>query len=171
MKKILAVVACMTAVVAHAESNTNVTKGTKMSVAKSGDTVKIHYTGTLNDGSKFDSSEGRAPLEFKIGSGQVIPGFDKAATGLAVGEEKTVTIPAAEAYGAHDANLVNKVDRAQMPKEITLEKGLQLNARSPQGGVMTFVVVDFDDKNVTLDANHPLAGKDLTFKVKLVSIN
>lgn len=141
-----------------------------MTQAAKGDTVLVHYTGTLEDGEQFDSSAGREPLEFTIGSGQVIAGFDDALTGMAVGETKQVTIPADEAYGAHDPQLMHKVAREQVPAEIELETGLALQAQDQAGNPIRFVVVEFDGDTVTLDANHPLAGKDLTFDLELVEV-
>lgn len=141
-----------------------------MSEAKSGDTVNIHYTGTLADGSVFDSSEGRDPLQFTLGSGQVIPGFDIAVTGMTVGEKKTVTIPADQAYGQPDPRAVQAIPRANIPAEIPLEVGLQLQATGPMGQPIAVTVVEISDTEVTLDANHRLAGKDLTFALELVSI-
>lgn len=141
-----------------------------MSTAKSGDKVRIHYTGTLNDGSVFDSSEGRDPLEFTLGSGQVIPGFDTGVTGMAVGEKKTIEIPCAEAYGESNPGAIQDVPRDQIPAEIPLEVGLQLQMQSPQGQVIPVSVTTVTDDTVTLDANHALAGKDLTFALELVSI-
>ncbi len=141
-----------------------------MTEVKSGDKVRIHYTGTLNDGSVFDSSQGRDPLEFVVGSGQVIPGFDKAVTGMATGEQKTVTIPADEAYGQPDPRAIQAIPRENIPAEIPLEIGLQLQAQSPQGHPIPVTVVEISETEVTLDANHRLAGKDLTFALELVSI-
>ncbi len=141
-----------------------------MTEVKSGDKVRIHYTGTLNDGSVFDSSQGRDPLEFVVGSGQVIPGFDKAVTGMATGEQKTVTIPADEAYGQPDPRAIQAIPRENIPAEIPLEVGLQLQAQSPQGHPIPVTVVEISETEVTLDANHRLAGKDLTFALELVSI-
>ncbi len=141
-----------------------------MTAAKSGDTVRIHYTGTLSDGSVFDSSEGRDPLEFTLGSGQVIPGFDNGVTGMEVGEKKTIEIPSDEAYGPVHEEARQDVPRAQIPDEIPLEVGIQLQMQSPTGQVVPVTVVAITDEAVTLDANHPLAGKDLTFSLELVSI-
>jgi FKBP-type peptidyl-prolyl cis-trans isomerase 2 len=141
-----------------------------MTAAKSGDTVRIHYTGTLSDGSVFDSSEGRDPLEFTLGSGQVIPGFDTGVTGMTVGEKKTIEIPSDEAYGPVHDEARQDVPRAQIPAEIPLEVGIQLQMQSPTGQVVPVTVVAITDEAVTLDANHPLAGKDLTFALELVSI-
>ena len=141
-----------------------------MTEVKSGDKVRIHYTGTLNDGSVFDSSQGRDPLEFVVGSGQVIPGFDTAVTGMTTGEQKTVTIPADEAYGQPDPRAIQAIPRENIPAEIPLEVGLQLQAQSPQGQPIPVTVVEISETEVTLDANHRLAGEDLTFALELVSI-
>ncbi|MBO9465503.1 peptidylprolyl isomerase [Tropicibacter sp. R15_0] len=141
-----------------------------MTQAKSGDTVRIHYTGTLDDGSTFDSSAGRDPLEFKLGSGQVIPGFDKGVDGMTVGEKKTIHIPADEAYGQKDDRAVQAIPRENIPDDIPLEVGIQLQMQSPTGQVMPVTVTEVTDTEVTLDANHPLAGKDLTFELELVSV-
>ena len=141
-----------------------------MTQAKTGDTVRIHYTGTLDDGTQFDSSSGRDPLEFQVGSGQIIPGLDKAIPGMAVGEAKTVTVPADEAYGQPNPQAMQAVPRAEIPAEIPLEIGTQLQVQTPTGQVMPVTVVAVSDSEVTLDANHPLAGKDLTFAIELVEI-
>ncbi|MCW9042406.1 MAG: peptidylprolyl isomerase [Pseudopelagicola sp.] len=141
-----------------------------MTAAKSGDTVRIHYTGTLSDGSVFDSSEGRDPLEFTLGSGQVIPGFDTGVTGMTVGETKTIEIASDDAYGPVQEEARQDVPRAQIPAEIPLEVGIQLQMQSPTGQVVPVTVVEITEEAVTLDANHPLAGKDLTFALELVSI-
>ena len=141
-----------------------------MSQAKSGDTVKIHYTGTLDDGTQFDSSAGREPLEFEIGSGQVIPGFDKAVEGMAVGDSKSVRLEAAEAYGPHHDALVQQVDRNLLPDDLNPETGMALQSQSPDGQVMQFVVTEVSDASITVDANHPLAGQALSFDIELVGI-
>jgi FKBP-type peptidyl-prolyl cis-trans isomerase 2 len=141
-----------------------------MSEARTGDTVKVHYTGTLDDGTQFDSSAGREPLAFILGSGQVIGGFDAAVAGMSVGDVKTVTIPAADAYGAHDPQRVQQVPRAAIPPEIELHPGLMLSAQGPNGQALSFKVTAFDDEQVTVDGNHPLAGQDLTFALELVEI-
>lgn len=139
--------------------------------AVNGDTVQVHYTGSLGDGSVFDSSEGGSPLDFTVGSGQVIPGFDKAVTGMNIGEKKTFTIPAEEAYGEHDPRMVQDVPRTELPPEMTLEIGMQLSASSPDGRELRLVITEISDETVRLDANHPLAGEDLTFAIELVAIN
>ncbi|MBS8262313.1 peptidylprolyl isomerase [Roseibium polysiphoniae] len=141
-----------------------------MTEVKAGDSVAIHYKGTLSDGTVFDSSEGRDPLQFTVGSGQIIPGLDKALPGMTVGEEKTVNIPSEEAYGAKDPNATQPVPRDQFPTDIPLEVGTQLQVQTPDGQLMTVSIVEVGEENVVLDANHPLAGKDLTFEFSLVSI-
>ncbi|WP_176085048.1 peptidylprolyl isomerase [Martelella sp. HB161492] len=141
-----------------------------MAEAKSGDTVRIHYVGTLNDGSTFDSSEGRQPLEFTIGAGQIIPGLDREISGMAVGDSRTVTVVSVEAYGPHDPAKVQSVPRSAMPEGVPVEPGLRLQARTPNGEMLPLVVTAVDAEQVTVDANHPLAGQDLTFKVDLVEI-
>lgn len=141
-----------------------------MSHAKSGDTVKIHYTGTLADGTKFDSSAGREPLEFAIGSGQVIPGFDSAVDGMAVGDNKTVDIPPEEAYGQRHDQLIQQVPKSALPEEITPEAGMQLQSQSPDGQIMNLVVTEVAEETITVDGNHPLAGETLTFDIELVEI-
>jgi peptidylprolyl isomerase len=142
-----------------------------MTEVKAGDTVRIHYTGTLEDGSKFDSSEGRDPLEFAVGQGQIIPGLDKAIPGMKVGDKKQVTVPAAEAYGEFNPQAMQTVPRSQVPAEIPLEVGLGLQLQTPNGQVIPATVSEVTDESVTLDMNHPLAGKDLTFDFEVVGIN
>jgi peptidylprolyl isomerase len=141
-----------------------------MTQAKSGDTVRIHYTGTLNDGTEFDSSAGREPLEFALGGGQVIPGFDSAVDGMAVGENKTVTIAADQAYGERHDQLVQEVPKNALPDEIEPAVGMQLQSQSPEGHVMNLVITEVADETITLDGNHPLAGQALTFAIELVEI-
>ncbi len=141
-----------------------------MSQAKSGDTVKIHYTGTLEDGTQFDSSQGRDPLEFQLGSGQVIPGFDKAVEGMAVGESKRVAIPPEEAYGEHQDQMVQDVPKSALPPEIEPEVGMALSARGQDGAEMRLTVTGVNDDTITVDGNHPLAGKELNFDIELVNI-
>jgi len=141
-----------------------------MTTAKSGDTVRIHYTGTLDDGTEFDSSSGRDPLEFALGGGQVIPGFDSAVDGMAVGENKTVTIPPGEAYGERHEQLVQEVPKSALPDEIDPAVGMHLQSRSPEGQVLNLVVTEVADASITVDGNHPLAGQALTFDIELVEI-
>jgi len=141
-----------------------------MSQVKSGDTVQLHYTGTLTDGTTFDSSAGRDPLEFVVGSGQIIPGLDKALPGMSVGEKKTVEIPCAEAYGEANPDARQAVPRSEIPDHIPTDPGTQLQMQSPDGQVVPVMVVEATETEITLDANHPLAGKDLTFDIELVDI-
>jgi peptidylprolyl isomerase len=142
-----------------------------MSQAKSGDSVKIHYTGTLDDGTQFDSSAGREPLAFDLGSGQVIPGFDKAVDGMSVGESKSVNIVAEDAYGPHQAQMVQEVPRSALPEDMEPTEGMGLQAQSPDGGVANLVVTSVQEDSITVDGNHPLAGKALNFDIELVSID
>lgn len=141
-----------------------------MSKAKTGDTVHIHYTGTLTNGSEFDSSVGRDPLEFTIGAGQIISGLDSEVAGMAVGDTKTVTVPADEAYGPRNPEAVQEVPRSAVPENIDLVVGKQLQATTADGGNMVVTVAAISDDTVTMDANHPLAGEDLVFEVELVKI-
>ncbi|ARU01540.1 FKBP-type peptidyl-prolyl cis-trans isomerase [Yoonia vestfoldensis] len=141
-----------------------------MTQAKEGDTVQIHYTGTLQDGATFDSSAGRDPLEFVVGSGQIIPGLDAAIPGMEVGDKKTVHVPCAEAYGDHNPDAQQAVPRDNIPADIPLDPGTQLQMQTPQGQVVPVTVAAVTETEVTLDANHPLAGKDLTFAVEVVAI-
>ena len=141
-----------------------------MSKAETGNTVKVHYTGRLDDDTQFDSSAGRDPLEFTLGTGQVIPGFEEAVTGMALGDTKTVTIPAEQAYGPHHADLVLVVERNQIPPHINPEVGQQLEIHQQDGRAAAVVITEVTDESVSLDANHPLAGQDLIFDLELVEI-
>ncbi len=134
---------------------------------ESGKTVKIHYKGTLNDGTVFDSSEGRDPLEFETGAGMVIPGFDQAVQGMDVGETRTVTIPCAEAYGEKRDEMVGEVPRSQLPEGLEPQVDMMLEMRS-QDQVLPVRIVAVADEHITIDANHPLAGHDLTFELTVV---
>lgn len=142
-----------------------------MSQAKSGDTVKIHYTGTLDDGTQFDSSKDREPLEFEVGSGQVIPGFDKAVEGMSVGEEKSVNIASDDAYGPHHAQMVQEVPKSALPQGLEPETGMGLQAQGQDGQPINLLVTEVNEESITVDANHPLAGKDLNFDIELVDID
>jgi peptidylprolyl isomerase len=142
-----------------------------MQHAKRGDTVHVHYRGTLADGSEFDSSAGSDPISFTIGAGEVIPGFESAVEGMGTGEKKTHTIPADDAYGERRDELVFTVAREQMPPGSEVEVGDMLRIGFPDGSNAAVSVAALDDASVTLDANHPLAGKDLTFELELVSID
>jgi|ERR687892_1834042 FKBP-type peptidyl-prolyl cis-trans isomerase 2 len=141
-----------------------------MAQAQNGTKVKVHYTGKLDDGSVFDSSEGREPLEFTVGEGQVIPGFEEGVVGMEPGDTKTLNIPSDEAYGPHRPEGVFEVERAEIPPSIPLQEGMRLQAN--QGGrTIELTVVEFDQSKVTLDGNHPLAGQDLTFDIQLVEVS
>ena len=141
-----------------------------MQIAKRGDTVRVHYRGTLQDGSEFDSSAGSDPIVFTIGAGEVIPGFEHAIEGMSEGQKKTERIPAGEAYGEHRDELVFQVDRQQMPEGSDVEVGDMLRVGFPDGSSAAVQVAALDEQSVTLDANHPLAGKDLTFELELVKV-
>ena len=137
---------------------------------EAGKTVKVHYKGTLNDGTVFDSSEGRDPIEFEMGDGNVIPGFETAVGEMAIEETKSVTIPSGEAYGDVNEDMVGLVPRSSLPEDIEPEVGMVLSMQSPDGE-MPVRIVEMDEENLTLDANHPLAGKDLTFELTLVEVS
>lgn len=141
-----------------------------MSQAKQGDTVQIHYKGTLDDGTVFDSSEGRDPLEFAVGSGMIIPGLDDAIPGMAVGDKKVVNVPCAQAYGEVNTENRQAVPRDQFPDDIPMEVGTQLQMQGEGGQVMVVTIAEVAETEVTLDANHALAGKDLTFAIEMVGI-
>ncbi|QDZ10152.1 FKBP-type peptidyl-prolyl cis-trans isomerase [Devosia ginsengisoli] len=141
-----------------------------MTEAKMGDVVRINYTGRLTNGTQFDSSAGKEPLEFTIGLGQVIKGLEAHVAGMEPGNKSTVTIPCAEAYGPHRAEAIQTLDRAKVPSGIDVRPGTQLQARTADGGVLPITVVEVDEQSVKVDANHPLAGQDLVFDVELVEI-
>lgn len=141
-----------------------------MAKAKHGDTVQTHYTGRLDNGTVFDSSAGREPLQFTIGNGQIIPGFEQAVIGMNPGDSKTVTIPADQAYGPYRDDMIIVAKRADIPADINPNVGDKLEMHQPNGAVFLVIVTDISDTSVTLDANHPLAGKDLTFDLELVGI-
>ena len=138
--------------------------------AKKGDKVKVHYTGKLEDGSVFDSSGGDSPLEFTLGQGQVIPGFDQGVLGMEPGESKVLNIPVDQAYGPHNPDAVFEIDRSELPPDIPLEVGLRMQGNQPGGRVAEITIVEFDDAKVKMDSNHPLAGQALNFDIKLVEI-
>ncbi|WP_170367886.1 FKBP-type peptidyl-prolyl cis-trans isomerase [Ruegeria arenilitoris] len=142
-----------------------------MTAIKQGDTVRIHYTGTLRDGNVFDSSEGRDPLEFAVGSGQIIPGLDAALPGMEIGEKKRVEVDCQDAYGPINPAMRQDVPREGIPDDIPLDPGTQLQMQTPDGQALPVMVVDANEETVTLDANHPLAGQDLIFDIEVVSIN
>jgi peptidylprolyl isomerase len=141
-----------------------------MKKAKKGDSVKAHYTGKLDDGTVFDSSRDRGPLEFSVGQSQVIKGFEDAVIGMSEGESKTVTVAPEEAYGSRREDLVITLKRSQIPPGIELREGLHLQMRQQDGTVFNVMVSGLSEDQVTLDANHPLAGKDLTFEIEVVEI-
>ncbi len=138
--------------------------------AETGDTVRVHYTGRLQDGSIFDTSEGDEPLEFTLGQGQLIPGFEDAIIGMQVGDNKTVTIPVDEAYGPFREDLVLEVSRDELPDDVEPEAGMQLQSSQPDGSVIIFTITEVSDTTVKVDGNHPLAGQVLTFDIELVEI-
>lgn len=141
-----------------------------MQQVKKGDKVKVHYTGTLEDGTVFDSSMGHEPLQFQVGGGQVIEGFDEAVIGMGAGEKKTVLIPCAKAYGETQNDLIMEVALEQVPPDLKPEIGMRLEVGGTDGQLLKVTVVGLTDKVVVLDANPPLAGKDLIFALELVSI-
>jgi len=141
-----------------------------MADAKSGDTVKVHYTGKLEDGTVFDSSADREPLQFTIGEGNIVPGFENAVVGMSPGQSKTETIPCTEAYGPRQEELIQTIDRSAIPADIALQEGQRLQVSQPNAQPLVVTVTDVKDDSVTLDGNHMLAGKDLIFEIELVEI-
>ena len=143
-----------------------------MAQAKAGDSVQVHYTGKLTDGTVFDSSEGRDPLQFVVGSGMVIKGFDEGVEGMAVGDTKTVHIPVEDAYGSASEDMIFEFDRQMIPDDIPLEVGMTLNMHQDgEARVIPVIVRAVSESHVILDANHPLAGHDLVFDIQLVGVN
>jgi len=138
--------------------------------AETGDTVKVHYTAKLVNGEAVDTSINREPLEITLGEGQVIAGFEQAILGMKVGENKTVTVPADQAYGAYREDMIMEVSKSELPEDLALEVGMELRATQPDGTVLIFTIKDIADTKVTVDANHPLAGEDLTFDIELIEI-
>ena len=141
-----------------------------MANAKDGDRVKVHYTGSLEDGTVFDSSRDGDPLEFTLGEKHVIPGFEKALQGMAVGDTKKVIIPCEEAYGRYKEEHVGYVDRSHLPQNVELEVGMVLEAQAPDGQVSKVRIKELTEESVVLDGNHPLAGLALTFEIELVEL-
>jgi FKBP-type peptidyl-prolyl cis-trans isomerase 2 len=141
-----------------------------MQQVKKGDKVKVHYHGRLTSGETFDKSEGREPLEFEVGSGSVIVGFDEGVTGMAVGEKKTITIPADEAYGPSNPDMLIEMPKDRFPKDMEVEVGMPIGMSDGQGQQFQVIVKEIKEDSVILDANHPLAGKDLVFDLELVDI-
>lgn len=142
-----------------------------MSQAKQGDTVKVHYTGKLQDGNVFDSSENREPLQFTLGAGNMIPGFEQAVQGMNIGDKKTAEIPSEQAYGEKREDMVISVPRENVPGDIEPEVGQQLAIQQQGGQQVPVTVTEISEEKVVLDANHPLAGKDLVFEIELVEIS
>jgi FKBP-type peptidyl-prolyl cis-trans isomerase 2 len=142
-----------------------------MSVAKKGNSVKVHYTGKLEDGTVFDSSANRDPLQFTLGDGNMIKGFDAAVHGMNVGDEKSVTIPCTEAYGEKREDMMLDIPLEQVPEHIKPEIGMELSLQNQAGQPVPVKVTKIDEEKITLDANHPLAGKDLIFEITLVEVN
>ena len=139
---------------------------------KKGDTIKVHYTGTLTDGTEFDSSHKRnEPLQFNAGEGQMIPGFDKEVLGMEEGDTKTFTIPSSEAYGDRNEDMVISMAKDRFPSEFEFTEGVMVQVQTEQGQTMTPTIAEVKDSEVMLDFNHPLAGKDLTFDIELVGIS
>lgn len=141
-----------------------------MQQVKKGDTVKVHYHGKLTTGETFDSSDGREPLAFEVGSGMVIKGFDDGVTGMTVGEKKTIHIPVAEAYGPKNAEMIVKMPKDKFPQDMEIQEGMPLMMSDQSGQQFQVVVTEIGEEDVTLDANHPLAGQDLVFDLELVEI-
>lgn len=141
-----------------------------MAKAKEGDTVRVHYTGKLKDGTVFDTSEDREPLSFTIGEQRVIPGFEKAVVGMEPGDTKTEELPSEQAYGEHREDMVMELERGQLPESVEPKVGQQLQLRMQNGQEVPVVITELNEESVTIDANHPLAGKDLVFEIELVDI-
>ncbi len=144
---------------------------TEKTNASEGDVVKVEYKGTFDDGTVFDSSEGKEPLIFKLGGAEVIKGFDDAVKGMSIGDEKEVEIKPSDGYGERNEVLVQKVPLSTFPKDMEVKPGIGLRLQAPTGELITAIIGDVDNENATLDFNHPLAGKTLHFKIKLVGIN
>jgi FKBP-type peptidyl-prolyl cis-trans isomerase SlpA len=143
---------------------------TSSKTVKANDTVKVHYKGTLEDGQVFDESAGRDPLQFTIGEGQLIPGFENAVLGMAIDDVKTVTIPSGEAYGPVKDELMQEISKEYLPEDLDVEVGMQLVSKQENGAELVVNVSEIKDETIIIDANHPLAGKDLTFEIQLVEI-
>ncbi|NEO32036.1 MAG: peptidylprolyl isomerase [Symploca sp. SIO3C6] len=141
-----------------------------MAQAKLGDSVKVHYTGKLENGMVFDSSNDESPLHFSLGEGSVIPGFEEAVVGMSPGDSKTTNIPSAQAYGPHRSELVMVVERQRIPEDLSVSVGQQLQIAKQDGQAIPVIVTEVSESEVTLDANHPLAGQNLIFDIKLVEI-
>ncbi|MGJ8760420.1 MULTISPECIES: peptidylprolyl isomerase [unclassified Polaribacter] len=141
-----------------------------MSQVKANNTVKVHYTGKLSDGQVFDTSEGKEPIEFVLGQGQLIPGFEQGLIDMKVNEKKTITIAKEEAYGEVNDQLIQEIDRANLPQDMEPKVGMGLVSKSPEGQEMNLMIVEVKDNSVVIDGNHPLAGRDLVFDLEVVEI-
>jgi len=141
-----------------------------MSQVKENNTVKVNYTGKLSDGQVFDSSEGKEPLEFTLGKGQLIPGFEKGLIDMKVKEKKTITIAKDEAYGEINKDLIQEVKKTELPQDMTPEVGMGLVSKTPDGQEMNLLVIEVKEESIIIDGNHPLAGKDLIFDLEVVEI-
>ncbi len=141
-----------------------------MSEAKSGDTVRVHYTGRLADGTEFDSSAGREPLEFTLGAGNIIPGLDRGIQGMTIGQKATVEVACEDAYGKHHPEGVQQVPRSVLPEDANPQVGGMLQAQTGDGQRVNLIVTEVTEDMLTVDGNHPLAGKDLVFDVELMEI-
>ena len=141
-----------------------------MSQVKENNTVKVNYTGKLSDGQVFDSSEGKEPIEFTLGQGRLIPGFEKGLIDMELNEKKTITIPKEEAYGEVNKDLIQEVKKSELPQEMAPEVGMGLVSKSPDGQEMNLLVVEVRDETIVIDGNHPLAGRDLIFDLEVVEI-
>jgi FKBP-type peptidyl-prolyl cis-trans isomerase 2 len=141
-----------------------------LSKAKDGDTVKVHYTGTLENGEVFDTSKEKEPLEFQLGQGQLIPGFEKAVIGMSEGDSTTVDIPSDEAYGEVREDLIINVPKNQLPDDVEPQVGMQLQVNQQNGQPIPVRITEIKEEELILDANHPLAGKDLTFEIELLEV-
>jgi FKBP-type peptidyl-prolyl cis-trans isomerase 2 len=139
-----------------------------LSKVKEGDTVKVHYTGSLKNGEVFDSSKDKEPLEFTLGEGQLIPGFEKAVIGMAIGDSASIDIPSEEAYGEEREDLIINVPKDQLPDDVKPQVGMQLQVNQGNGQPIPVRIKEVGEEELTLDANHPLAGKDLSFEIELV---
>jgi FKBP-type peptidyl-prolyl cis-trans isomerase SlpA len=146
-------------------------KECSMSQVKENSTVKVNYTGKLSDGQVFDTSEGEAPIEFVLGQGRLIPGFEKGLIDMKVNEKKTITIPKEEAYGDVNKELLHEVKKTELPQDMEPKVGMGLVSKAPDGREMNLLVVEVKDESIVVDANHPLAGKDLIFDLEVLEIN
>jgi FKBP-type peptidyl-prolyl cis-trans isomerase 2 len=155
----------------HLKSKAPWSKKNIMTKIKNNDTVEVHYKGTLTDGQVFDSSLEREPLKFTMGQGQLIPGFEAGLIDMEVKEKKTIHIPSAEAYGPRRDDMMHEVQKTQLPPEIKPEVGMPLVSQTPEGQQMHFTIAEVREESIVVDGNHPLAGKDLTFEIEVVSIN